>query len=157
MKKLPPLPITGGHVAEIELVYKSRIKAAERPVITSSADAVTLFRRHWNRETIELIEEFKVLYLNRGNKVIGIYPVSCGGIDGTVVDIRLIMAAAIRLAATQMVLAHNHPSGNLSPSRADQQTTEKIKMAAACLDIRVLDHVILTTDAFFSFADEGLL
>lgn len=156
MKDRQPIPLITG-VAEIELVYKSTVKAADRAVITSAAEAVSLFRRDWNERTIELLETCKALYLNRACKVIGIYPVSTGGITGTVVDVRLVIAAAIRLAACQIILAHNHPSGSLSPSLADQQTTQKIKHVANCLDIELRDHIILTKDAFYSFADEGLL
>lgn len=156
MKKQHPI-ISGSQVSEIELVYKSKMKPSDRPVVRSSADSAQLLRDHWNVDTIELVEGFKVLYLNRANRAIGIYQVSTGGLTGTVADIRLIMAAAIRLAACAIIIAHNHPSGNLRPSRADEELTQKIKQAGIFLDIKLLDHIILTTDALFSFADEGLL
>lgn len=149
--------LSGSQVAEIELVYKSKMKPSDRPVVKTSADSAQLLRDHWNADTIELVEAFKVLYLNRANRAIGIYQVSKGGLTGTVADIRLIMAAAIRLAASAIIIAHNHPSGNLKPSRADEELTQKIKQAGAFLDIKLLDHIILTTDESFSFADEGLL
>ena len=85
------------------------------------------------------------------------YEVSSGGITGTVADPRLILAAAIKSLAVAIVLAHNHPSGNLKPSQADEQLTAKIKEAAKYHDINVLDHIIVTPDAYYSFADEGLL
>jgi DNA repair protein RadC len=102
-------------------------------------------------------EEFKVLLLNRGNKVIGIYEASAGGLTGTVADPRLILAAAIKSLAVSIILSHNHPSGNLKPSRADEELTQKIKVAANYHDIKVIDHIIITSEAYYSFAEEGLL
>jgi len=144
-------------VAEVELVYKSRVKASERPCITSSTDAVNIMRILWEEGKMDLVEQFKVLFLNRANKVLCIYNVSSGGITGTIADPRLIYAAALRVNAVSLILAHNHPSGNLKPSRADEELTMKIKNAGAFLDIKVLDHLILTSEGFYSFADEGLL
>lgn len=98
------------------------------------------------------------MYLNRANRVIGVYKVSVGGITGTVADPRLILSVALKSAATSIILAHNHPSGNLKPSRADLELTTKIKTAAQLMDITVLDHLIVTSDeGFLSFADEGLM
>ena len=99
------------------------------------------------------------MYLNRANKVIGIYPLSVGGITGTVADIRLILSVALKAAATSIILIHNHPSGNLTPSRADEQLTQKINEAAKYMDMKVIDHLILSPDenAYYSFADEGII
>ncbi|TWI85763.1 DNA repair protein RadC [Lacibacter cauensis] len=144
-------------VAEVELVYKTKVKASERPKINSSKDSYELLRQLWNFGKMEMLEEFKILLLNRGNRVMGVYEVSSGGITGTVADPRLILAAAIKSLAVGIVLCHNHPSGNLTPSRADEQLTRKIKEAAAYHDITVLDHLILTGESYLSFADEGLL
>ncbi len=102
-------------------------------------------------------EEFKVMLLNRGNKVIGIYEASTGGITGTVADPRLILAAAIKSLSVSIILCHNHPSGNLKPSRADEELTQKIKVAASYHDIKVIDHIIITSEGHYSFADEGVL
>ncbi len=99
----------------------------------------------------------KIIYLNRANKVLGIYAASSGGISGTLVDSRLIFAAAIRLGASALMLCHNHPSGNLKPSQNDKALTHKIKSAAAILDITLHDHIILSPEGFYSFADEGIL
>ena len=104
-----------------------------------------------------IYKQFKVLYLNRGNKVIAIYELSTGGLTGTVADPRLVYVTALKLNATAIILSHNHPSGNLNPSNADKMLTEKIKAAGKMLDIHVSDHIILTSEAYFSFADEGLL
>lgn len=144
-------------VAEVELVYKTQVKASERPLIKSSADTYKLPREIWDENKIEMQEEFKVLFLNRGNRVIGVYDASTGGICGTVADPRLILAAALKSLAVSLILAHNHPSGNLKPSRADEELTRKINEAAKFHDIRVLDHIILTSEQYYSFADEGLL
>lgn len=144
-------------VAEVELVYKTTVKASERPLIKSSADSYKLLLDIWDGNKIEMQEEFKVLFLNRGNRVIGVYDASTGGICGTVADPRLILAAALKSLAVNLILAHNHPSGNLKPSRADEELTSKINEAAKFHDIKVLDHIILTPQQYYSFADEGLL
>lgn len=102
-------------------------------------------------------EEFWIVYLNNSNKVILKSQLSKGGITGTLVDVRLVMKTAIEVGATGLILAHNHPSGTLKPSEADKQITKKLKTAAESLDIKVLDHLIVTEKAYFSFADEGLL
>jgi DNA repair protein RadC len=144
-------------VAEVELVYKSKVKASERPTIHTSIDAVNVFRILWEEGKMDLVEQFKVLFLNRSNKVIGIYNVSSGGITGTVADPRLIFTAALKSNAVSIILCHNHPSGSLKPSKADEELTQKIIGAGKFLDIKVLDHVILSSESYFSFADEGLL
>ena len=102
-------------------------------------------------------EEFKVLLLNQSNKVMGIYHAAAGGITGTVADPRLILAAALKSLAISIILCHNHPSGNVKPSRQDEELTLKIKEAAKYHDIQVLDHPVITNDEYYSFADEGLL
>ncbi len=102
-------------------------------------------------------EVFGVVFLNRANKIINFQIISTGGLTGTVADPRIILKKAIEVEATSMVLSHNHPSGNLKPSRADEELTEKIKHAAAYLDIKVVDHIIVSEEGYYSFADEGLL
>lgn len=102
-------------------------------------------------------EEFWVLMLNRANRVLSRYNVSKGGLSGTVTDVRLIMKRALECHAASVILCHNHPSGNLKPSDADNQVTKKIADAGKLMDIPVLDHVIITGNGYFSFADEGLL
>ena len=102
-------------------------------------------------------EEFWILYLNNANKIIEKLPISKGGITGTLVDVRITLKKALELGATGLILAHNHPSGNLNPSEADKQLTNKLKIAAESIDIKVLDHLIVTEKSYFSFADEGLM
>ncbi|MEO6869459.1 MAG: JAB domain-containing protein [Ginsengibacter sp.] len=149
------IPSAHYQVSEIDLVYKTKIKASERPQITTSSDAYEILKQSWDENKIEFVEQFKILFLNRANKVLALYEVSTGGITGTVVDIRLIFAAALKMNATSIVLAHNHPSSNTKPSDADLQLTLKIKEAGKFLDIKVLDHIIVTVENYFSFADEG--
>lgn len=102
-------------------------------------------------------EEFFVMFLNRANKVIKIEQTSKGGIAGTVVDVRIIFKRAIELNASSMILAHNHPSGNLEPSQNDIEITKKMVQAGTLMDVPVLDHLILTDSEYKSFADEGLI
>src|SRR5688572_24701677 len=102
-------------------------------------------------------EEFWILYLNNSNKIIKSAQLSKGGITGTIVDVRLAFKEALQLGAVGIILAHNHPSGTLKPSQADIQLTKKLKMAGESLDIKVLDHLIVTEKAYFSFADENML
>ncbi|MDL2223632.1 JAB domain-containing protein, partial [Bacteroidales bacterium OttesenSCG-928-M11] len=109
----------------------------------------------FDADTIEFRESFKVLLLNRSNQVLGVFNVSEGGISQTVVDIRLILQSAILSNASGVILAHNHPSGNLSPSREDDMITNRIKSACELMNISVLDHVIITSERYYSYADEG--
>ena len=102
-------------------------------------------------------EVFAVVFLNRANKILSFQIISVGGLTGTVADPRVILKKAIEAEATSIVLSHNHPSGSLKPSRADEELTEKIRQAAVFLDIRVLDHIIVSDEGYFSFADEGLI
>ncbi|RTY88494.1 DNA repair protein RadC [Flavobacterium sp. GT3R68] len=102
-------------------------------------------------------EEFWIVYLNNSNKVISKSQLSKGGITGTLVDVRLVFKTALEMTATAVILCHNHPSGALKPSDADVQITKKLKFAGESLDIKVLDHLIVTENSYFSFADEGIL
>lgn len=144
-------------VAEVELIYKTKVKASERPKVSTSKDSYEILLKLWNENRIEMQEEFKVLFLNRSNKVIGVYDASMGGITGTIADARLILAAALKALATAIILSHNHPSGNLTPSKADEMLTLRLKEAARFHDITVMDHVIISKEGYYSFADEGLL
>lgn len=144
-------------VAEIQLIYKSKVKPSERPKISTSRDARDVFMGMWDNTKLELMEQFKVMLTNRANKVLGIFELSTGGVSGTVVDPKLIFAAAIKGIASGLILCHNHPSGNLQPSQADIDLTRKIKEAGKLLEIQLLDHIILTSEEYYSFADEGLL
>jgi len=144
-------------VAEIQLIYKSTVKASLRPKITTSHDAYNVFRENWDQNKIDMLEQFKVMLTNRANKVLGISEVSSGGISGTVADPKIIFAAAIKGAASGIIIAHNHPSGNLNPSQSDIDLTRKIKEGGRLLEIQLLDHIILTSEGYYSFADEGIM
>ena len=144
-------------VAEIQLSYKSNVKPSQRPRITGSKDAYEVLLQCWDTTKIDLLEQFKVIFTNRGNKVLGVMEVSSGGIAGTVADSRLIFAAAIKALATGIIISHNHPSGNLTPSQADIDLTRKIKEGGKLLEIQLLDHIIVTSEGYYSFADEGII
>lgn len=143
--------------SELQLIYKQKYKSSERPTVTTSLECHQVLIECWNKELLGFIEEFKILLLNRANRVIGIFAVSSGGMCGTIADPRVIFAAALKSCATSIILAHNHPSGNLRPSQSDIDLTIKLRAAGKLLDIEVLDHIILAEDTYLSFADEGLL
>ena len=145
-------------VSEIQLIYKSKVKASQRPQVSTSSDAYHIFRQNWDENKIEFVEQFKILLLNRANKVLGIFELSTGGVSGTVADPKLVFAAALKANASNIILCHNHPSGSSKPSSADEQLTQKIKEAGKYLDLPVVDHLIITgDDGYYSFADEGIL
>lgn len=125
-----------------------------KPKLTSSKEIA-----HYLRTVLKdhAHEVFAVLFLNKANKVNGYKIISRGGIDGTVADPRLILKEALNHNATSLILSHNHPSGNLKPSPQDVQLTHKIKVAASYFDIKVLDHIIVSDEGYYSFADEGAL
>jgi len=144
-------------VSEVELVYRSKVKPSQRPVAKDSREAFIILLKTWDEAVIDLREEFKVMLLGTGGKILGIYKASTGGISETTVDIRLIFAAALKAAASSLIVAHNHPSGNLKPSKADEIITQKIRQAGELLNIPLRDHLIITRDDYFSFADNGML
>jgi DNA repair protein RadC len=142
-------------IAALELGRRRRgEEALDKMKITSSASVFEMMQpiigdlQH---------EEFWIIYLNNSNKVIQKNQLSKGGITGTLVDVRIVLKTALEFGATGLILAHNHPSGALKPSEADKQITQKLKIAALSIDIKVLDHLIITEKAYFSFADEILL
>ena len=130
------------------------LSSPEKTVIRSSkeiADYLKLTLQDHNHEV------FAIIFLNRANKIKHFEIISRGGITGTVADPRIILKKALEAEATSIVLSHNHPSGNLRPSRADEEITHKIKQAAEYFDIKVLDHIIVSEEGYFSFADEGMI
>ncbi|HWC53043.1 MAG TPA: DNA repair protein RadC [Chitinophagaceae bacterium] len=141
--------------AALELGRRRQVSSAlEKQAITSS-DQIARYLRPRLKDYRH--EVFAVLFLNRANKINHFQIVSEGGITGTVADPRIILRMALEENAVNIVLCHNHPSGSLKPSRADEELTQKIKEAAGFFDITVLDHIIVSEDGYFSFADEGLL
>ena len=123
--------------------------------VTGSKDAADAFRIFW--PAYDHIEFSYLLMLNRQNQILGYHQLSKGGMTGAVVDVRVIFQVALKPCATSLILAHNHPSGNLDVSDADRKITNQIKQAGVILDIPLLDHLIMTTDSYLSMADEGLL
>jgi DNA repair protein RadC len=144
-------------IQELELVYKQKYKPSERPKITTSADCYRVLLSLWNPSIMDLLEEFKILLLDRASRVIGCYEVSLGGFAGTVADPKVIFAVALKSCASSIILAHNHPSGNLKPSQSDINLTQKLIQAGKYLEIDVLDHIILTSEGYYSFGDEGMM
>ncbi|ALR30230.1 hypothetical protein ATE47_06680 [Chryseobacterium sp. IHB B 17019] len=126
----------------------------EKPVITSSNSAYQIFRNHLSDLRTE---EFWAIFLNQSNKVIHISQLTQGGINQSIVDVRVLFKTALDHFSTAIIIAHNHPSGNLKPSREDIDITQQIKAAGNMLNIQLLDHLIITQDSYFSFADDGLL
>jgi len=142
-------------ITALELGKRRQSEAAlEKSTITSSRDVTNLMQQIIG--DLEH-EEFWVLFLNNANKVIAKSQISKGGLTATIVDVRLVFKRALEIASVGIIVCHNHPSGKLQPSNADKHLTQKIKEAGNTLDIKLLDHLIITEKAYFSFADEGLL
>ncbi len=142
-------------VAAMELGRRRQATAyREKAAITSSTDVANYLQvllKDYKHEV------FAVLFLNRSNKINHFQIISEGGITGTVADPRIILKKALEEDAVSIILCHNHPSGSLKPSKADEELTYKIKEAAKYFDIKVLDHLIVSDDGYYSFADEGIL
>lgn len=143
-------------VSEIKVLYSLKQKQSELHHVKSSVDSHEVLRNIWSTN-IDYKEEFMILLLNRANKVIGYNHISSGGASACIVDPRQIFQSAILANASSIVLSHNHPSGNTKPSQIDIDITNKIKNGAAFFDINVIDHLIITSEGYFSFADEGIM
>jgi DNA repair protein RadC len=142
--------------SEIKVQYSMKLKHSEMKKITSSRDVFQVALDIWP-EPIDHRECFLMLLLSRANKVLGFHTVSIGGLAGTVADPKLIFQVALKGNACSIILLHNHPSGNLQPSDADLKLTRKLKSAGDFLDLPVIDHLIVSSEAYYSFADEGSL
>jgi DNA repair protein RadC len=141
--------------AALELGRRRQAAATlDKPIVQSSKDIAHYLKALLKDFTYEV---FAVLFLNQANKVNHFEIISRGGITGTVADPRIILKKALEEDATSIVLSHNHPSGSLKPSKADEALTQKIKEAAKYFDIKVIDHIIVSEEGFYSFADEGIL
>ncbi len=142
-------------VAAFELGRRrNQSEPADRNRVTSSKEVFS-YVQHMLSDLEH--EEFWVLYLNRSNRIIESYKLSKGGISGTVIDIRLILRKALELLTSSLIICHNHPSGNVEPSDNDKQITQKLKTAAEQMDIKLLDHLVVSDNLYFSFNDEGLI
>ncbi len=144
-------------IAEVKLSYKSKVKPSDRPKVHGSEGAFRLFLDYWD-DSITHVESMKVMLLNRASRVLGIADLSTGGTNGCLVDLEVVFQYAIKSNASSIILAHNHPNGNLKPNEADLAITTKVKDAAKLLDISLLDHLILTPEEkYYSLADEGAI
>ncbi|WP_316849078.1 JAB domain-containing protein [Pedobacter agri] len=144
-------------IAEVSISYRPIVDMMTRPVVTSSESAFEIFRQSWDLGRISFLEEFKVLLLNRANKVLGVVNLSVGGVSGTVVDPKVLFVTALKANCSSVILCHNHPSGNLDPSEADFKLTKRLVECGKLLNILVWDHLIISDSSYLSFADEGFL
>lgn len=138
-------------VCEIQISYSNENKG--RVKVTSSKDTYRVALENWNMSTIELQEEAKILLLNRAGIVTGVFHLSKGGITTCYIDLKLVLSVAIKTVASAIILLHNHPSGNLKPSKADLEVTRRLKFGASLVDIELFDHLIITKEGYYSLAD----
>ena len=141
-------------VNEIEISYKPRLDINQLQKVGTDIETAQFLRNIWT-DDIEFRERFYAIYLNRNNKILGYFIVSIGGCSSTVVDTKMVFQPALNLHATSIILAHNHPSGNLNPSEQDLTLTKRLVSAGKLLDFKILDHIILTVDKHYSFAMNG--
>jgi DNA repair protein RadC len=144
-------------ITEVDLIYRNKQKVSERPKIKSSLEAYDILRKTWDENKIELLEQFKIVLLDRNGSCIGLATVASGGMSSCAVDLKIAFATALKARATSIILAHNHPSGNLQQSAADEKLTTQFENAGKILDLPVLDHLIITKDGYTSLADIGLM
>ena len=142
-------------VSEVELTYKNNVPYNQRQKISNSQGAYEILTNLFPENTMDYRETFIVLYLNRANQVLGYSVISQGGTTCTTVDVKMIIQTALLANASCIMLAHNHPSGNLHPSSDDNRITNRIIEAARLFDITVLDHIIITNESYYSFTDNG--
>jgi len=141
-------------INEVEIVYKR--KNSLKPKFNGSRQACDILKPFYEN-FLDHRESFKMLLCDRNNRMLGVHHVSEGGLSGTVVDLKIIGQSMLLSNCSSVILSHNHPSGNLTPSNADKNVTEKIKKLCEILEIKLLDHIIITSESYFSFADEDLL
>lgn len=150
--------IENQNVPEIKVRVSNKVSAKDRPKITSVWDSHRILKQIFDADTFDWTESFVMLCLNRRNQVIGFYKISHGGTSSTVVDPKVIFTVALNVPGTcGLIVAHNHPSGNTEPSKADEEITKKLVAGGKLLEITILDHMILAEDSFYSFASEGLI
>ena len=147
--------MTNNIVSEVELTYKNNVPYNQRQKISNSQGAYEILTNLFPENTMDYRETFIVLYLNRANQVLGYSVISQGGTSSTTVDIKMVIHTALLANASCIMLAHNHPSGNVQPSSDDNKITKRIMEAAKLFDITVLDHIIITNESYYSFTDNG--
>ncbi|MCX2472771.1 JAB domain-containing protein [Pedobacter sp. MC2016-05] len=144
-------------VAEVLVSYRPDYNINDRPRISSSNQTFQLLKSHWDMGKIGFLEEFKVLLLNRSNRVLGIVDISMGGVSGTFVDPKVVFATALKANCSSLILVHNHPSGSTRPSDTDIKLTKRLVECGKLLDIIVFDHIIISENCYYSFADDGMM
>ena len=144
------------NLQEIQILYRNKAKKSDRPIVKSSQDAYDYLIGAWSPQ-IERLEEFVILCLNRANKVLGFSKISSGGISGTVADPKVIFQVALKANSSSIILAHNHPSGDVEPSNSDIQITRKLFFALQYVGIILHEHMIIGNKGFYSFASQGLI
>lgn len=142
-------------IPKVELTFNTKDKITG--AIGSAAEVAELISKFFPKNTIGVREQFFVIYLNTKNKIIGVHKHSVGGINNSIVDMRILFSIALKSLSSQIIVAHNHPSGGLKPSLQDLRITKQIASAGKLLQIDLLDHVIITEDDYYSFAEEGKL
>lgn len=142
---------------EVCLTYKKKAKITnETPIISSPEDAYAIFMKYWE-DDLNLLERAKALFLDTKNRVIGITSLSAGGINGTVIDTRILFSTALQALATAVIIAHNHPSGDVKPSDTDKSLTDCLEKCGKLLDIQVVDHLVLSDECFYSFSSQQII
>jgi len=144
-------------VSEIEISYKHKAPVNERINVSKSETAYEILKHSWDENKIELLEQFKILLLNGQNQCLGLSELATGAMDLCYVDQRLLFALALKAKAPRLILAHNHPSGQLKPSNADIALTKRLQQGGNILGIEITDHLIVASHNYYSFADQGMM
>jgi DNA repair protein RadC len=143
--------------SEIQILYKNKVPYSDRVKIRQPRDAYQTIMHSWDSNKIELVEQFKILLLDRGNNCLGFSEVATGGVTGCIADPKIIFSTLLKAKASAVILFHNHPSCNLEPSQADIELTKRICHAGKILDITVLDHQIVSPYGYCSFVEKGIM
>lgn len=145
------------NVAEVELIYRNPVGFEDRILVNASSVAYDILRNTWDENRIQLVEEFKILLLDRRGSCLGVSQISSGGINSCLAEPKLIFMTALKANASAIILAHNHPSGNLKASQTDMHLTANLIDIGKMLEIDIHDHIILTKDGYLSFSDKRML
>lgn len=144
-------------VTEVELIYRNKVRPSDRPKVYTAATAYEILMASWDMNKIELVEQCYIMLLDRAKNCLGLSLASTGGVSGCVVDPKIVFAKALKARASSIIVSHNHPSGNLTPSRPDIALTRKLRDGARLLDLDLDDHLIVTRHGYYSFNDDGLI
>ena len=144
-------------ISELSLSYRPLVKPSERPLVRQAKDVYEILMGFWNMDSIHLHESFCMMLLNNRKRVLGIVQLSTGGMTGVVADTKMVFGVALKACACSIIVAHNHPGGDTAPSEADISVTRKLAAAGKLLDLKLDDHLIVTTEGYFSFAEQGYL